>query len=332
MSETLRIGLVGAGGLGTLLGEAVQDTARGELVAVADVSEASREQARSTFGLSGSSCFARFEDMLDNSDIDAVMIATPHTLHHDQVVTAMDRDLHVLCEKPLVTDLADARDLVSRDKKRDTVLMTGYQCHIQGPYVRARDEVRGFDEPPRFITATVTQDWISNQRGTWRVDPELSGGGQLYDTGSHIVDFVLWATELTPTAVDASMIFEDETRRIDTQASLDVTFGTDAVASIAVSGNAPRVREHHRIWSDDGAVSIDGRGWNTRRVRVTNPDGTERYPRSPDRYPNKAEAFIDVATGGAEPPATAAHALRVTAVTEAAYESARTGRRVEIDL
>jgi predicted dehydrogenase len=208
----------------------------------------------------------------------------------------------------------------------------GYQRHTWGPYVVARDRLDAF-ENVRFVTASITQNWIDEHRSTWRADPDLSGGGQLYDTGSHVVDFVLWASGLTPMAVDASMIFWDEDRRVDTQATLNVEFAEDAVASIAVSGDAPQVREHLRFWGGDGAVYVDGRGWNDREIRTVAPDGAERYPPSAvdDLPANKIEAFVAAIRDGTEPPATARDAYLTTAVTEAAYESARTGERIEID-
>lgn len=332
MDDTLRAGVVGAGSLGTRLGEALEASADGTVAAVADVDEDNRERAGSAFDVPPDARFVDYERMLDGIDLDAVLIATPHALHYDQVVAAMERDLHVLCEKPLTTDLADARDLVARDRRREELLMVGYQRHIEGPYVTARDVVDSFDSPPKFVTAEITQNWIASQRNAWRADPDLSGGGQLYDSGSHILDFVLWATGLEPTAVDASMVFWDDERRVDTQAALTVAFETDTVASVAVSGDAPQVREHHRIWGDDGAVYVDGRGWNDRQVRVVDDDGAERYPHTSDRYANKVEAFLEAVAEGTEPPSTAEHALRVTAVTEAAYESARTGEQVDVDL
>jgi len=332
MTTGLRVGIVGTGGLGTHLGRALNETTTGRVVAIADVAEKSRNRAGKRLDVPESARYEEYEAMLDAVELDAVFIATPHALHYEQAVTAMERDLHVLCEKPLTVDLEEARDLVRRDEHREEVLMVGYQRHIEGPYVAAREQVEAWDDHPKFVTAEITQDWIESQKGAWRSDPALSGGGQLYDTGSHIVDVVLWVTGLKPTAVNASMVFWDEDPDVDTQAALTVEFEEEAAASISVSGDAPEVREHHRFWGDEGAVYIDGRGWNDRVVHTVAPDGAERYPGATDRYPNKVAAFVEAVEEGTEPPSTPRDALKVTAVTEAAYQSARTGERVEIDL
>jgi predicted dehydrogenase len=332
MSVDLRAGVIGTGNLGTGLGETLRDCPGADVVALAEVSENNRTQAGQRLDVPAGSRYVDHEAMLEASDLDAVIIATPHAVHHDQAVAAMERDLHVLCEKPLTTDLGDARDLVDRDESREEIFQVGYQRHTEGPFVAARDRIAEFDDPPAFITAEITQNWLQHSAGTWRANPELSGGGQLYDTGSHVIDAVLWTTGLEPTAVTASMVFWDEDPDIDIQASLTIAFAEDAVATIGVSGDSPTVREHHRYWGDDGGVYIDGRGWNDREFRVVDPDGSERFPGIPDPYPDKVAAFVDSIREGTGSVATPRDALAVTAVTEAAYESARTGERVELDL
>ena len=332
MSGPLRIAIVGAGFIGTRVGHMVDRASGVELVAIAEVSTEIRTSAGDALGVPEAARYTEYETMLDEADVEAVVVATPHAFHYDQTVAALDRGLHVLCEKPLATNIGDARDLVERSEAGEAVLQVGYQRHTRGPYVAARRHLESFGNLT-FVTASITQDWINQMKDTWRANPDLSGGGQLYDTGSHVVDVVLWASGLTPVAVDASMVFWDEAERVDVQATLSVEFAEGAVASIAVSGDAPQVREHVRFWGDDGAVYVDGRDWNDREIRTVDPDGAERFPPlyALDLPPNKLEAFVSAVRDGTEPLATARHAYVTTAVTEAAYESARTGRRVEVD-
>jgi predicted dehydrogenase len=332
MSDALRLGIVGTGGLGTHLGEQALAVPDCSVVAIAEIAPDTRAAAGDSLGVPADARYEDYKAMLDAEALDAVIIATPHTLHYEQILACMDRDLHVLCEKPLTTDRERARDLVARDEAREETLMVGYQRHVEGPYVTAREQLRAMDGDPTILTASVTQNWIEMHHDEWRANPELSGGGQLYDTGSHIVDFLLWTTGLTPSSVSASMVFWDDAEEVDVQATLDVEFEEGAVATVAVSGDAPAVREHHRYWTDDGAVCVDGRGWNDRTVHVVEANGAERYPHVQSAASNKVAAFVESIREGTEPPATARHAFAVTALTEAAYESAHTGERVAVDL
>jgi len=93
------------------------------------------------------------------------------------------------------------------------------------------------------------------------------------------------------------------------------------------------VREHVHVWDEQGAVYLEGRQWEPREMSRVETDSTTVVPYiDRDHQKDKAEAFIDCIETGAEPPATARDALVVTALTEAAYESARSGERVEMDL
>lgn len=333
MADTTEIGVTGTGGLGTMLARGIHSTDGAAVAAVTDVDEGNRTRAAEEFDVPEGRRYADHETMLDDAGVDGVVIATPHTLHYEQTVAALDRGFDTLCEKPLCTDLEDAKDLVRRSRSGEATLMVGYQRHLGGAFQRARDELADRVGDPQFLTAEITQDWIERQRGAWRSDPDLSGGGQLYDTGSHLVDVVLWTTGLTPTSVDAQMLFDDEAERVDKQAALNVEFDNGAVASISVSGDAPCVREHFHAWGPEGGFYIDGEGWTERELRYVDADGTESRP-SLEGYgeATKPERFVEMVRDDVKPPATAADALKVTAVTEAAYESARTGERVDIEV
>ncbi|ESP89746.1 Gfo/Idh/MocA family protein [Candidatus Halobonum tyrrellensis] len=333
MVETVRIGVTGTGGLGTHVLRELDEVDGAEIAALADISRESLSRAAETFGVADDHCYDDHVAMLDAEDLDGVVIATPHALHYEQTVAALDRGVDTLCEKPLCIDLDRARDLVRRSDEADATLMVGYQRHLMPAYRRARDELEIQTGDPQFITAEVTQDWIANQRGSWRSNPDLSGGGQLYDTGSHLLDVVLWTTNLVPVSVNAQMLFADDERRVDKQAALDIQFDNGAVATVAVSGDVPTVREHFHVWGPEGGFYVEGDDWSTRDLTYIDADGEESEPPL-DAYdaPTKAAAFVRVVRDDAEPPAKPRDALKVTAVTEAAYESATTGRRVDIDL
>ena len=341
-ADPLRVGLVGAGFIGTRVGTEFARHPAARVVAVADVSESARTDAGDLFDASDA-LYESYETMLDGETLDAVLVGTPHTLHYEQVTAALDRDLHVLCDKPLTTDLDDARDLHERAEAGDRVVMVGYQRHLNPAFRRARDRWAASDADPQWLTAEVVQNWADRFRGTWRLDPSLSGGGFLYDTGSHLLDAVLWTTGLRPTAVSAHMEAVDDTghdlsddarRRVDERAELSVRFENGATATVATYGAAPCVREHIHVWDDDGATYLDGREWDYREFTELDAENGEHSPYVDNAAQRgKAEAFVDAVRGDADNPATTWDGVRVTAVTEAAYESAAAdGAWVDVEL
>lgn len=328
----LRTGIIGMGFLGKVTARELGRSESGELAGITDVNEENLHAAGEEFNLSDAARYTDYKEMIRNEDLDAIAVTTPHGLHAEQLLTGLEQGLHVLCEKPMCTSLEDAHEIVDRVEQSDKTVMLGYQRHLASAFIEAREYWNDNERTPDFVTAEVTQDWINAVEGSWKANPDLSGGGQLYDTGSHLVDSVLWMTGLTPTSVSADMIFHDDAERVDTQATLTVQFEEDAVASIAVSGDTPRVDEHIRIWGEDGATCIDGREWNPRLYREIDSEGTIIDPNvSPGSVQPKTEAFIEAIRQGSEPPATVYDGLAATALTEAAYEAARTGERVNID-
>ena len=330
---TLRIGLVGAGFIGTTVGGEFHRHPDATVAAVTDVNEEALTEAAELFSVPESERYEGHERMFAEAGLDAALVGTPHTLHYEQVVDALDAGLDVLCDKPLTTDLAEARDLHERVRGSERTLMVGYQRHLNPSFVAARERWAEGDREPQWITAEVTQNWVERFRDTWRTDPDLNGGGYLYDTGSHLLDAVLWTTGLEPTAVAAEMSFLDDEERVDERASLNVRFANGATATVSTYGDAPAVREHIHVWDGDGAVYLDGREWEPREyAEIDAESGTHTPYIDPESRPTKAEAFVEAVREGTEPPAMTWDGVRVTAVTEAAYEAARTGEWVDVDL
>ena len=331
VTESLSIGIIGLGFLGSIFAEQIDGHSDARIGAITEIDSDRRAEVGEEFAIPTEQQYGSYERMLDVASLNAVAISTPHALHYEQIVASLDRGLHVLCEKPLVTELADARALADRMDTEDRVLMVGYQRHLDPAFIRARERWQG-DRTPNFVTAEITQDLVGGYPDSWYLDPDLSGGGQLYATGTHLVDAVLWTTGLTPRAVTASMDFIDQAERVDQHAMITVEFEEGAVGTFSISGATPRVREHLHLWDDDGAAYIDGREWGDRTLTLIDADGTERSPYVTEDPISKIDAFVDAIRSGEAPPATVRDALRATAVKEAAYEAARRGTRVTVDL
>jgi predicted dehydrogenase len=327
-TSPLRVGIVGGGFIGTTVGAGFRDHDAAQIAALVDIEETTLQEAGSELGVDAASRYTDYETMLEAKveTLDAVLIGTPHTLHYEQIRTAFDHDLHVLCDKPLTTEIDQARDLVDRDTKREKVLMVGYQRHLDPAFIRAREVWDTADREPRWITAEVGQPWVDRFEGTWRQNPDLSGGGYLYDTGSHLLDSILWTTQLTPAAISSTMQFVDDEQRVDGGAAVTIRFTNGAMATFSLSGETPCMREHIRMWDQQGAVGLTAYSWEPSEYVEIDAENGEYWPRiRRTTRRTKADAFIEAIRTGTEPVATALDGLRVTAVTEAAYESARNG-------
>ncbi|WP_101295795.1 Gfo/Idh/MocA family protein [Halegenticoccus soli] len=328
MSDNYLFGVVGYGWLGGVLAGQIRDHERAKVVCVADVSAEARRRAGAELDLPARSLYEEYDDLLATEELDAVVVATPHVFHHEQVAAALDAELDVLCEKPLCVEPRNAKEIVDRVETSDRTVMLGYQRHLSGAYRTARRRIAESTGDIVYVDAEITQPYMDLFGGTWRTDPELSGGSVTYDTGNHLIDGLLWTTGLTPVSVSAEMAFEDGDRRVESDAALSVAFEGGVTGTVAVSGRTPRFTERIRVWTEDEEIRF-----NEDEVVTLDEDGNEWRPRV-DRGddPTKVEAFVDAIESGDEPPATARDSFRSVALTAAAYEAARTGRRVDVDL
>lgn len=252
----MRFGVVGCGGFARWHLKCLLDAPEAEVVALCDPSEEALVHARALDArLAGLPTCADHRALLDRGDLDAVLISTPHTQHIGQIEDAFAQGLHVLCDKPLCTSVMDVqRAIVARDRAAK-LGMVSYQRHVEAPYVFLRDKIRsGAIGEVRTIQTLLCQNWRSGTRGKWRQEPALSGGGFLLDSGSHILDAVLWITGLTPQS--ALAVVEHRGTPVDIDVSTTVRFEGGAIGSFAFFGDAQEWFEEMRFYGTNGALSI----------------------------------------------------------------------------
>lgn len=156
------------------------------LVAIYDVDKASNEKLAAELKVAA----AKSEQELLNMDIDAVYIATPAYLHHEQVINAAKAGKHVLCEKPLGMTVEET---VSMKKACDAAsvqfgaaFMMRFQSQHQAALKMVSDGVLG----NMVFARAQLSCWYPPIEGAWRQNPKLGGGGSLIDMGGHCIDLL----------------------------------------------------------------------------------------------------------------------------------------------
>ncbi len=331
MSETIRVGAIGSGGnaRGHMRRLVAMDGV--ELVAITDPSEeaikAARKQVTETADLPA---FDDHTEMLDEVEMDAVVISTPHTLHYEQIMDSLAADLHVLCEKPMVCTTDHARQVIESWQESGKVMGVSYQRHTMGQFRYCRERIASGElGEVVFVNSLQSQAWYQSQvgRGTWRSKMKWSGGGQLNDSGSHLIDIVLWITDLQPAEVFAYQ--NTMGSEVDILSAIDVKFDGGALCTFSVVGyqSWPGMFEETTIWLEEGQLAIrGGEVWEWTDERdykvVSGPSLGRTW--SPD------ENFIAAIRGEEEVQSTPEDALKVIQLSEAAWASADSGKPVAV--
>ncbi|AFK18722.1 Gfo/Idh/MocA family oxidoreductase [Haloferax mediterranei ATCC 33500] len=327
-----RVAGIGLGTLGTIECRLLDELDGVSVVAGVDPDDDARERFEDGFD---ATTYESVEALLDGEFLDAVAIASPHAEHFNQALAALETGLHVHVEKPMVTDLGGARALIDRAEEEGLILAVGYQRHLDPRFHELRRIIdSGRIGDPHMVVCHLEQEWIEWTKDEWRGDPARSGGGQLYDSGSHLLDAMLWVTRSKPVTVAAAV--DHRGYDVDVNSALAVVLDRDGerlTASVAVSGDGssvPDPGEWFRVIGTEGMVTFDGK-----TIEVAEGDMTYRanppVPEFEALARKKLRNFVDAARDEGDLLTPPEDALQVTALTEAAYESATTGRRVNVN-
>jgi len=326
--DKIRMGFIGCGGNATAhIGRALE-MPEVEVAALCDNSQASLSRVQERYpALAQVPTYADYRQLLDQVGLDAVEISTPHTLHFEQIMASLDKGLHVLTEKPMVCSVEHAHQVIAKAEEKQKILMIAYQRHLAPQFRYIRNQIQAGELGQiQFISALQDQNWLRLTVGSWRQQLALSGGGQLNDSGSHLLDILLWMTGLEVEEVQAfQQNFDSE---VDINSALSLRFKNGALGNISVVGNSPAngMWEDLTIWGSKAVVYLRN-GEITYKTALANeahkpanlPGGT-----TPDRN------FVDAILGRDEVQVPPLCGLRVIELTEAAWESAHTGRPAKV--
>ena len=324
MTDTIKTAIIGVGGMAQGHVKRMAELPEVELAALVDISDKSLERTRERHGeaVANVPTFHDYKEMLAEVKPDAVVIVTPHTLHFPMAMDGLDAGAHVLLEKPMVNTVGEAHALLQKIDETKKVVALGYQRHSMPHFRYIKEKIAsGEFGNVQFINALQQQGWAKGTAGSWRQDPALSGGGQINDSGSHLLDIVLWTTGLAPANVAAFM--DNRGTPVDINSALTIQFTSGAQGTISVVGDAAGWYEDITIWCDTGSFYVRNDG----SFQVQGTDGkmftpdTSQMPEGSDVDTN----FIQAVLGKEEVAAAPINGLRTIELTEAAWESGRAG-------
>lgn len=327
MADPVKAALVGVGWWGAELTRGTRASGRLDVVSCHSRSADNRERFAVDQGIRA---VADWDTVLADDEIEAVIVATPHSTHTRLVTEAAEAGKHVFVEKPMTMTVEDGWGCVEAAEKAGVVLAVGHNRRRQGPTRRIRqllDEGR----LGRIVMADTNQSGPSGLRGAadnWRNDPTERPLSGMTPFGVHVIDALLYL--LGPiarvTAVRANVL--DHTA-LDDGAVLTLEFESGAVGMLATATSVPTTT---RL----GVLGSEGAAWNMddgTRLLVQ-PIG-ERLPGEEtvaevDTVAEQMADFADAIRTGGSPEVGGVEGLAVVSVMEAAFASAASGRPCEV--
>lgn len=276
--------------------------------------------------------YGSYEALLDDPNIDAIYIPLPNNMHKEWAIKAAQAGKHVLCEKPIALNAAEAEEMVAAFAEAGRVLAETFQWrhHPQAHAVRELIEDGTIGEV-RFIDAGFS--FLIAREDDIRLDPAL-GGGSLYDVGCYPVSLARFMVQDEPLAVTAQAHWTE--RGVDDRMAATLEFPNGVLAHINCGFSLP-LRRYYEVVGSLGSLYVN---------RAYNPIGdrsSEIVRYGDDRmmietvqlepansYTLMVEDFNRAVTGEAPPRFPAEDAVKNMRVIDALYRSAREGGTVEV--
>ncbi len=285
----IRLAVVGVGKMGlshlSILG-AHPDV---EIAAVCDTSGYLLDVLGKHTGVTG---YSDYQKMLDRAELDAVVIATPTRAHAAMVRAALEKGLHVFCEKPLTLRSEDSDELARLAAERGLHCQVGYHNRFVAAFAEAKRllELGAIGEVTHAHAEAYGPVVLRPKGGTWR-SKSSEGGGCLYDYAAHPLDLLAWYLG-EPDSVGGTVmgrIFsadtEDEVYSTlfypgGTSAQLSVNWSDESfrkmTTRITLTGTGGRIvvdRQECQAYLRDGAPPPEGyrHGWNVRYTTDLTP-------------------------------------------------------------
>jgi len=321
----IKMAILGCGGMAGGHAQRFSKHADVELVALCDVSTevVGNFIARNLADVENKpQVFTDAAHMYAETTPDAVTIVTPHTLHFQHAMQALEADCHVFMEKPMVTDSSDAHTLAAKVEEAGKVLVIGYNTPCNARINFIREVIRSGELGKlELVSGWLAQDWKRMTTGTWRQKPELSGGGQMYDSGAHIFNTLVWTVEQPVEAVHAFV--DNLETAVDINGTANIRFANGVFATITISGNCPVDGSNLTFLFDGGRIECDG--WNGSWIKVFK--GTQEITDlNFGETQAPTENFIDAILGRADARTSPINGVNQSEIMDAIYESARTGQ------
>ena len=287
-------GILGPGGIAQAFAKDLTFIEGHTIGAVGSRSIANAEKFANTFG---GTAYGSYEELVADSSIDAIYVATPHPAHHDNVILALNAGKPVLCEKPFAVNAKQAQAMVDAAAKNKVALMEAMWARFLPHYAKVREIVAsGVLGPILSIHADHGQR-LADQGIARLVDPQLAGGA-LLDLGIYPISFAHMILG-NPTSITSKAVMTD--RGVDAQTSMIFSYdnGAQAVLTTTMIEQTPC---RAVVAGLHGWLEIDRTFYNPASMRVILNDGSVTdYPSAYTGHGlrEQAESFKQIVQSGA---------------------------------
>jgi predicted dehydrogenase len=201
--------------------------------------------------------YENFDEIARNPAIDAVYVALPNSMHAEYTIRAAKAGKHVLCEKPMSTNVAEAESMIAACKAANVKLMIAYRCHYEPTNLRAVKLLR--DGALGQVQSIESAFGFNAAPGQWRLNKKLAGGGPLFDVGIYALNACRYLTGEEPADISAYASVIDHDGRfseVEENVAWTMKFPSGILASCTTTYGAS-MEGYFRVHGAKGWLQVD---------------------------------------------------------------------------
>lgn len=321
----MKVAICGAGDMGEVHFDAFSAVEGVEIVSVADPDAARLER----FAQRGAALYSSSEEMLDKVEADVASIAAPTAFHAPLSIQALERGMHVFCEKPMARTSADGEKMAAAAAKAGRTLAIGYSLRFNSAWLLAREYIQ---EGRLGRIGTVRTSRCAGPEGAWRGDIAANGGAA-FELLTHDLDWLAWT--LGPVKRVFARGLAGESASVERDYVLAVLrFENGAIAHLEGSlAEAGEFYATYEIAGEAGLLSYDTRKSNTIETRLSTSDGllaTKGTPSNERPFPKQIAEFVSAIRDDRPYAVSPEEALVALGLAEKVLASVETGKPVDL--
>ena len=310
----IRVALLGSGYVQEFHARAVHEHPSAELVAVANWREQSATALAERYAIPHVT--TDWNEIVETTDVDAAVVATPNALHAPQSVALLRAGKHVIVEKPMATSVAECDEMIDVSRASGALLMVAHCWRFRDEVLAMRERVASGELGEVVKTRGYGAHATWGPEG-WFVDPALAGGGALVDMGVHAIDTARFLLGYpTPSRVCAAIGTRYGTYQVDDDGVLLITWSNGTNSVVESGWWQPHV----------GGLEADTEVYGTKGyARIWDPEPpSEGYKHDTQpMYSAQMAEFLDAIAAGRQPRPSGEDGRVVMQVVEESYRSAR---------
>ena len=318
-------------GLGRIAGHfmpGARNTTNSQITALVSGHRDKADRIAAEYGIPSSSIYnyENFDEIAHNPAVDAVYVALPNSMHAEYTIRAAKAGKHVLCEKPMSTNVAQAEAMIAACKAANVKLMIAYRCHYEATNLKAVKLIR--DGALGQVQAIESSFGFNMGPNEWRTNKKLAGGGPLFDVGIYCLNACRYLTGEEPEHIAAFASTIDHDGRfseVEENVSWTMKFPSGIVASCNTTYGAP-MEGYYRVHGAKGWLEVDQAFvYEGLRLRA-DFSGTQldepNPARDPSQFQAEAEHFSHCVQNNLEPQSPGEEGLRDMGYITQIYRSA----------